>query len=107
MSLLTQSLTIKRNTRVSDGQGGVTEELTTVKVCVGRISPAGGAEYQIAEKYQAQVSHAIYVPPHIELKLHDVVENSMRKVRVTVQNLTPSIPRFKKALGMEVLEDGG
>jgi len=102
--LFIHSLTIKRNTRASDGQGGWVETPATSSTPNGRVNPVSGKDLEVAGKMRAQVTHCIYLPPGTDVLNGDVVYYGTRSFEVKVPNISPSKEIYKKALVLEVQE---
>ena len=100
--LLIHALTIKRNARASDGQGGWVETPTTSSTVTGRVNPASARDLEVAGKMRAEVSHAIYLPPSADVKNGDWISFGTRTFEVKVPNITPSIEVYKKVLVLEI-----
>lgn len=101
MSLLIHTAVIRRKVNAADGQGGYTETWPIIKSCPGRLSPASGTDLMLAQQLQALVSHAVYLPPFVEVKFGDRIEIDGRFMLVTVPNLRPSVPHHLKVFAVE------
>lgn len=102
--LFIHSLTIKRNTRASDGQGGWVETPATNSTTNGRVNPASARDLEVAGKMRAEVSHAIYFPADTDVKNGDLIVFGSRNLEVKTPNITPSKEIYKKVLCLEIQE---
>lgn len=83
--LLDVTLSIKRKTRVEDGQGGHTESFAEVQTTPGRIGNVGGRDVAIAAQKQAIITNSVFTEPGVDIREGDqiVCEGRTYNVRVT------------------------
>ncbi len=106
--LLNRSVTVKRMTRTSDGQGGYTEALATVsslKKVKARRSPASGSDRFIAGQEQAVVTHIWYFNGSPAILYKDVIVDGSLSYEV-LGTLPPSRPDHLKVQTREILRGG-
>ena len=60
-SLLNNTFTVERRTRVGDGQGGWTITYIASGTVMGRIRPATSKERLVADSEEQQITHVLYV----------------------------------------------
>lgn len=96
--LLTDDLTHRRGTRVSDGQGGWTESGAGTSTVKGRVSPARAADLEVGRQRQARVTHAIYMLPDQDVRMGDQIVHKGRTFEITVAEIEPSIDVYHKSL---------
>lgn len=94
--LLNRSVTVKRQSLASDGQGGFSNTLTPqTPVLKGRRRPASGGERSVAGREEAQVTHVWYFEPGVDVRVRDVfVSNGVEDEVVAL--LPPSEPDHLK-----------
>jgi hypothetical protein len=92
-----------RSEPISDDQGGWIESMIVAATVPCRIAPASSSEVEIAKQRNALVTHALYLPAGTDLRIGDVVVlESGREMRVSIPDLSPSIPtHHRKALVVE------
>lgn len=59
-SLLNNTFSIERLSRVSDGQGGFIKTYASIGTLEGRLRPTSAAERTVANSEEAQISHVFY-----------------------------------------------
>ncbi len=89
--LLIATAAVYRNTPVSDGRGGWTENLTLVGTVVCRVSSPSGRDAQLASLRQAVVTHAVYMGSDADIRYGDLLQIEGTWHFVQVPDLRPSI----------------
>ena len=73
-SLLNNTFTVSRRTRVSDGQGGWIISYLELGTVQGRIRPTSSSERVVAASEEQQISHVLYVLHGADVARGDLVE---------------------------------
>ena len=100
VALMNETATIEKRTRVDQGSGKWTEDLSTVATSEPcRIAPLTSREIEIAMRRYGEVTHAGIFGPDLDIEpLYEVTDSQGRAFTVT-EVVTPSIPgTFKKAI---------
>lgn len=58
--LFNKIFTLQRKVKISDGQGGWTEDWQNIGTIRGRLRPASARERTVAAQEQARISHVLY-----------------------------------------------
>jgi SPP1 family predicted phage head-tail adaptor len=72
-SLLNNTFSVSRPTRVSDGQGGWALVPVAMGDVEGRMRPASGAEIEVAALQQREITHVLYVVAADDVRRGDQV----------------------------------
>ena len=99
--LLNRSCSIRRQSLVSNGQGGFSNSLSEVAAPKGRRVPASESERLIAGREEALVTHVWYFDKGVDVRVRDVLVSSPYTDEV-VGSLPPSVPDFVKVAVKEI-----
>jgi SPP1 family predicted phage head-tail adaptor len=71
-SLMNNSVTLVRQRRTPDGQGGFAIDYVAQPTVRGRLRPASSGEREVAIKEERQISHVLYVPATTDIRRGDI-----------------------------------
>lgn len=83
LDLLNNEFNIRRNIRVGDSVGGFDRDFKDIAVLMGRVSPKSSSERVWNMKYDAYVTHVLYIEvvPN-KIRRGDLVEGIGKRFRV-------------------------
>lgn len=103
--LLNRTVSLRRVTQVSDGQGGFTESESEVATPKGRRHAARGNERMTAGTEQAEVTHIWYFEQAADVRQRDVIRHGGVDYEV-LEVLPPSLDDFIKVETKEIQTGG-
>lgn len=105
--LLNQSVTIKRTSRASDGQGGFTEtHPSTTATIQARIRPASANEKLAGAQEQARVTHVLYCEADANIERADLIVDEDSLEYEVLSKRPPSVRDHHLAVDLEQIQKG-
>lgn len=100
-ALLNTTVTIKRNERTSDEQGGWPTGRDAGIEVVARVRPASSGERTDAAQRQVQLTHVVYLPHGTDVRRDDLLVHGTKTYTVRAVR-TPSEPHHLEVDAEEV-----